>query len=209
MRRVAVALLEGAAADLARAGRRPGVGPSEKSGIAVAELLREVEREPLGELDGRADRVAVVREAGGGLLRAEQDALAFPRRSGLAALERRAVLDRDEDVLQARAARMVRVDVAGRDRADAERLRERAQRGVPAGVPALVRPLELDEEAVAAEGAGEVGGGVRVADGEPVARAAGEADEALALLGEQRSGSRRGFSRSCACAAVSRRQRFA
>ena len=99
----------------------------------------------------------------------------------LAALEGRAVLDRHEDVLEARAAQMVRVHVAGGDRADAEGLRERPERGVPASVAPLVGSLELDEEAVAAEGAGEAGGRVRIADGEPVPRAAGEADEALAL----------------------------
>jgi hypothetical protein len=46
------------------------------------------------------------------------------------------VLDRDKGVLEARAARMVRVDVAGSDRAGAELLGELSQRGVPARVPA-------------------------------------------------------------------------
>ncbi len=71
------------------------------------------------------------------------------------------------------------MDVAGGDRADAERRGEVAERGVPAGVSAQVRPLELDVEALGAEGAREAGGGVRVACGEPVAGAAGEADEPL------------------------------
>ena len=147
--------------------------------------MREVEGEPLRQLDGRADRVAVVREAVGDVLRVEQDALDVPSPLGLAALERRPVLDRDEDVLEARAPRVVRVDVPGGDRADAERLRERAQRGVPAGVAALVGPLELDVEAVAAEGAGEIGGGVGIANGQPVPRATREADEALAQLRQE------------------------
>ena len=77
---------------------------------------------------------------------------------------------------------MVRVDVAGGDRADAEVGGELAQGGVPPGVAAQVRPLELDVEALAAEGAREAGGGVRVADGEPVACAAREADEPLVPL---------------------------
>ena len=65
-------------------------------------------------------------------------------------------------------------------------LGEVAQERVPAGVAALERPLQLDVEALRPEGAGERGGSVRVADAEPVARAAGEADEPFVQLGEQR-----------------------
>jgi hypothetical protein len=39
---------------------------------------------------------------------------------------------------------------------------------------------------------GEPGGGVRVDDGEPVAGAAGEADEPLGVLGDERGGGRGG-----------------
>jgi hypothetical protein len=70
----------------------------------------------------------------------------------LAAVERGAAADRDEDVLQRGAAGVVRVDVAGRDRTDVQRFREVSQGGVPPRVAALVRALELDEEVVAAEG---------------------------------------------------------
>ena len=59
------------------------------------------------------------------------------------------MLDGDEHVLEPRAARMVRVDVAGRDRAHLERLGQVAEGGVAAGVPADVRTLQLDIEAVA------------------------------------------------------------
>ena len=79
----------------------------------------------------------------------------------LAAVERGAVADRDERVLQARAARVVRVDVAGRDGRDAERRGELLERGVAARVAALVRALELDVER-AGERAREPGGAVRV-----------------------------------------------
>ncbi len=103
----------------------------------------------------------------------------------LAAFERRPVADGDERILERRAPQMVRVDVAGRDRRDAQIGCEVAQERVPARVSALVRTLELDEEAVASERAREPGGGVRVADGEAVARAAGEADEAVVQLLEQ------------------------
>src|SRR5581483_5746884 len=60
----------------------------------------------------------------------------------------------------------VRVDVARGDRRDVQRLGEVAELRVPARVAALVRPLQLDEEARAAERAGELRRRVRVADGE-------------------------------------------
>ena len=104
----------------------------------------------------------------------------------LAALERGAAADGDEHVLERGAATVVRVDVSRRDRLDAERGGELAQLRVAARVAALVRALQLDVEAVAAEGAREPRRRVRVADGEPVARAAGEADEPLVQLLEQR-----------------------
>ena len=134
----------------------------------------------------------------------------------LGAVERGAVADRDEGVLEAAAARMVGVDVAGRDRRDAERRRELGERGVPAGVAALVGPLELDVER-AGERLREPRGAVRVGDGEPVARAAGEADEPLGVLGDdaRRSSPAGSSSRSRpstrvrACASVRIRQRFA
>ena len=134
----------------------------------------------------------------------------------LAAVERGAAADRDEHVLERRAAGVVRVHVAGGDRAHAKRLGEVAERRVAARVAALVRALQLDEEAVAPERAGEPRGGVRVEHREPVPRAAGEADEPFVQLLEQAQVERRrqrlarppsGVCR--ACAAVSRRQRFA
>ena len=123
--------------------------------------------------------------------------------------------DRDEDVLERGAARMVRVGVPGDDGLDAGVRGEVAQERVAARVAALERPLQLDVEALASERAGELGGGVRVADAEPVAGAAGEADEAVVQLREQQPGSSAGgtsspsLGRVCACAAVRRRQRFA
>jgi hypothetical protein len=109
----------------------------------------------------------------------------------LAAVERGAVADRDERVLERRPARVVRVDVAGRDRADAERLREVAERAVAARVAALVRPLELDVEALGPERLGELARRVRVADAEAVARAAGQAEEAVVALAQERRVERR------------------
>ncbi len=102
---------------------------------------------------------------------------------GLAAVERGAVADRDERVLKAAAARMVRVDVAGRDGRDAERGGEIGERRAAASVAALERALELDVERAGKRGR-EAGGAVRVERAQALARAAGEADEALGVGGD-------------------------
>ena len=186
--------------------------------VAVAELLGEVELEPLREHRAPLRSRAVAGEALEHLLGRAQVALAVPAPLRLAALERGAAADRDEDVLQERAARMVRVDVAGRDRLDAEVLGEVAQETEPPRVPALERALELDEEALPAECARESGGGVRIEEPEAAARAAREADETLVQLGDRVSSETEGGSgsrssrpgrRVPACAVVRRRQRFA
>ena len=88
--------------------------------------------------------------------------------------------DSDEHVLEHRPAMAVRVHVPRGDGLHAERLGELAQCGVAARVAALVRALELDEEAIAPERSGKPGGGVGIADGEAVAGATGQADEAPA-----------------------------
>ena len=182
---IGVALAEQAVAERAQLHDRRLVAVGEVR-IAVAELLRQVELEPLRELAGARDRVPVVGEALVHLVGREQHRLVVAAPLALAAVERRAVADRDERVLQADARARVRVRVAGDDGLDAERLGEVAQRSVAAHVAALVGPLQLDEEAVAAEGLREPRGRVRVAHGEPVARAAGEADEPFVQLLEQR-----------------------
>ena len=74
---------------------------------------------------------------------------------------------------------MVRVDVPGRDRLDAEVLGEVAQEAEPPRIAPLERPLQLDEEAVSSERTRQARCGVRVEESE-----------------------------AASCAAVSRRQRF-
>src|SRR5207244_8197721 len=100
----------------------------------------------------------------------------------LAAVERRPVADGDEDVLQRRPARVVRMCVAGGDGLDAEALGELAEQLAPPPVATLVRTLELDEEAVAPECACQPSGRIRIADRETVTRAAGEADQSVVQL---------------------------
>ncbi len=77
------------------------------------------------------------------------------------------------------------MDIAGRDGLDAERLGQLAQNCVAASVAALERPLELDEEAVAAERLRQPRRRVRVPDREPVPGAPRQADEALVALLQQ------------------------
>ena len=153
--------------------------------IAVAELLREVEGQPLCEVVRPGDGRSVAGEAVRHLVRRAEDGFAVAASLPLGAVERRAMADRDEDVLEHCAPRPMCVDVPGRHRLDAEGLCELAQRDVPPRIAAFIRPLELDEEAVAAEGAREAGGGVRIEHTEAVARAAREADEAVRPLLQQ------------------------
>ena len=149
----------------------------------------------------RRSAISTVRGDGGGvdagealrhLRRSAQDALAVAAPLLLAAVERGAAADRDERVLEQRAPRRMGMDVAGGDGVDAEVCGEILEGGVAPHVAALERPLQLDEEAVAAEGAGETGGGVRIAHGEAVAGAAGEADEPLRMLLDEAPGRRTG-----------------
>ena len=193
-----------------------GLGAVGEVGIAVAELLREVELEPLGELDGARDRVAVVGEAlehVGGAARTDSW---LPRRSrSQPSSEVRQRIATSTSCSAARRASCACTSPVATV-CTLQRLGEIAQRCVAARVAALVRTLELDEEAVAAEGVGEPRGRVRVVHGEPVAGAAGEADEPVVQLLEpalvERRRQRLASLASAACArarAVSSRQRFA
>ena len=134
----------------------------------------------------------------------------------LAAVERGAAPHRDEHVLQRGAALHVRVHVAGRDRVHLQRLGEVAELRIPSYVAALVRPLQLDEEVVAAEHLREPGGRIRVADRETLRarsrrgrRARRAAPRSRRGSSDGGTGSRFSFGRVPACAAVTSRQRFA
>jgi len=115
-------------------------------------------------------------------------AVAAPERLGL--VERRAVADGDERVLQRGALLRVRVDVAGRDARDLEALGELGEQPVAAAVVAGERALQLDPQVVAAEGLQQALGPGGRADvigllygrrHRSVGRAAGQADEALGV----------------------------
>ena len=188
--RARVALAEEAVAELAELLYRGFVAVGEVR-IAISELLCEVELEPLCDLAAAFHRGPVIREAVVHLVRREQHRLVVAAPFALAAVERGAVADGDERVLKADAGARVCVRVAGGDRCDTDCLGEVAQRCVPPHVAAFVRPLQLDEEPVSAERLREPRGGVRVANGEAVPCAAGEAHESFVQLLQQRLVERR------------------
>ena len=163
------------------------VGTVGEVGVAVPELGGEVELQALCDRDRPSGRRRVdAREPLDHLPRRAQHRLAVPTPLALAPVERGPAADRDERVLEERPSRGVRVDVSRRDGLDPEVLGQVAERGVPPGVAPLVRSLELDEEPLPPERGCEPGRACRVAEREPVARAAGEADEALVELGDRR-----------------------
>jgi hypothetical protein len=184
MRGASVAIVERAPADHPQLFDRRIV-PVGEVRVPVAELLRQVELEPLGELLAARDRVAVVRETLGHLGGRAQHGLAVPATLALAAVERGVVADRDEYVLERYAALVVGVHVARDHSSNAERAGEVAERGVSARVAAFVRALELDEEPIRPEHARELGRRIRIVDREAVPRTTREADEPLVQLGEE------------------------
>src|SRR5512133_4186599 len=179
-----IAPLEGAVTDVRKLDDRR-LRAVRGVGVAVAELLCQVEAKPLGELDGAGNRSTVLRKTLHHFRRREQDALVIATALGLATVEGAAVTDGDENVLQGCPPQMVRMDITGDDRPDAKRLGKIAQACIATRVATLVRTLELDEEALAAECVGQSRGSIRVAHRESVPRAAGEADEPVIQLFEQ------------------------
>ncbi len=180
----AVALLEGSAAHAGELGDGR-LGPVGEVRVAVAELLREIELEPLGDLSAPVDGLAVERKAIGDLTRRAQDGLVVPSPLRLGAFERRAVPDRNERVLERRATRHMSVDVTGHHCLDAQGLGEIPEPGVAPHVSPLERALQLDEEAIAPKRLCQARGGVRILHGEPEPRAARQADDPLVQLLEQ------------------------
>src|SRR5687768_15530370 len=126
-----VARLEGLVAHACKGGDRRLV-PIGEVWVAVTELLSEVELEARGELSRTRDRVCVHREALQRLLGREQHGFVIAAPLTLGALQRGAVADRDQRVLESGTPRVVRMRVAGGDRLDAQSLGEVAQLRVAA-----------------------------------------------------------------------------
>src|SRR5215216_5603630 len=179
---VAIALVEGAIADTRELGNRRFDLVREVR-IAVAELLGQVELAALRDSRRALDGGAVEREAVEDLLRRPEERLVVPTPLRLRALQRGAVPDRDQRVLQPRPRQVVSVDVTRHDRPDLQRLGEVAQLRVAPDVASLEGPLELDEEALGAKGLREPRRGARVLHR--------EAEEAVVQLLEDRLVERR------------------
>src|SRR5947208_1921678 len=117
--RACVPLRECPVADLAQL-HVGGIDAVGEVRVAIAELLREVELAAIGDLARTQRRLPwqPVEHLRG----RAQNALVVAAPLPLATVERRAVLDRDERVLQARPAHVVRVHVAGCDGGNVQRL---------------------------------------------------------------------------------------
>jgi hypothetical protein len=158
MRRAGVALGQQRTADLGQLTIDPVLVFAR---VAIAELATEVELEPLGQPQGLGDRVRVLGEAFHHRRRRLQHRGRVPPPQRLGLLQRHSQPHRDEGVLQVGAAPRVRVHVAGGDGGHSQPLREAGEPAVPAAVPPPAGPLQLDPEAIAAEGAEQPPGRLR------------------------------------------------
>ncbi len=164
-------------------------GPVLRAGVAVAEVLREVEGQRRGQPRGLGHRVGVVLEARGHRLRRRQDVAVVAAAQRLGRVERRVLAQRDERVLQRRARVRVGVHIAGRDARDAEPPGQGHQPAVQRAVATEVRALELDPEGLRPEGRQEPSHRRLVTHA--LARASREADEPLRVrlqVGERQHG---------------------
>ena len=154
---------------------------------AVVQVAREVELAAFGDALRVRDRLRHVAKERRHLGRRAQVELRVRAALAVRAVQAGAVLDRDEHVLQAVALLPVVVDVARRDDACADVLRQVGERAVAAVVPVDEVVLQLDEEVVLAEPLGVAPGHflrLAIAPGSDERRhlavpAAGERDQPL------------------------------
>ncbi len=139
----------------AQLGQRPGRGRAAGAaevGERVPEVARQVERAAARrDLERDGDRGGTVAEQRGGVLRRPQRELAVGPPLRVGAVERAAVADRDEHVVQPVALAPVVVHVGRRHRVEPGVVREIAQRAGQGAVAANVIALQLDEEPVPPE----------------------------------------------------------
>ena len=178
--RIRVALGERAVADLPQL-YVGGIGTVGEVGVPIAELLREIEPAAVGDFT-RA-QCCIVRQSLEHCGRGEQHRLVVASPFALAALQRRAMANRDERILQLGAALMVRVHVPRRDSRHSKMLGELLQLRVTTRVAALERPLQLDVERVTKRrrDAGSCG---CIARRQPMPRTAGQAHEPFRMRGD-------------------------
>ena len=120
-------------------------------GVGVAQVARQVELQPLGQAHGLGDGCGVVDEPCGGLGRWSQYGVAVATSLTVGAVQRQVMADRDERVLQERTARVVGVDVAGRDGGEAQDLGQLRQVAHQGSIAAGAGPLQLDVHVARAE----------------------------------------------------------
>ena len=211
--RACIALGEGALAELVElaVGR---VGPVGEVGVAVAELLGQVESAAVGDLAGA--RCGIAPGAAPRVSSGERSTDSWlPRRSRSRAVERGAVPDRDERVLEPASPRMMGVDVAGGDRRK-RRATPRDRSARRCGGRRRARRAAAARRRTHRETPRQPCGRVRIDDRQPVSRTAREANEPLRVLGDATralvaagSSSRsRPATRVRACASVRIRHRF-
>ncbi len=169
--------------------RRRGV-----AGKEVGQIAGEIEcGAAFGEHQGVADGLRVGGEAGGHFLWRAEGELRVWQALAVAAIQRRAVADGDQHVLQAVALPAVVVDVAGGDGAQTGICRETGKRGDAARIAEDEVVLQLDGDVVCAEPLDvtiEQRTGLHPAlvvdqPGECAAAATGEQDQPLGVVGEQ------------------------
>ena len=152
--------------------------------VAVAEVVEEVEPQPLRQPPCLGDRLGVLREARGHRLRRGEHVRPVPAPHGLGGIERGVVADGHERVLERRARARVRVDVAGGHAGHAQPGGQAGQCPIARAVVAVEGALQLDQEAVAAERSEQ--GARRRLVVHPAGGAARQADEPLGVLEHRR-----------------------
>ncbi len=144
----AVALVQPRAAELREAAHRAGVL---RAGVAVAEVARQVEAQLLGEAHTLAHRLGVLGEARRHRRGDSQHVAVVAPSQRLAGVERGAVAQRHEGVLQLRALARVGVHVAARHTRHPEAPGERLERPVARAIVPGVGALQLHAQAVRTE----------------------------------------------------------
>ena len=178
--------------------------------VAVAEVLREVEGQPVGQRARLGDRARVVLEARRHRRRGGEHVGEVAAAHRLRGIERGVVAQGDEGVLQRRPRARVRVDVARGHGRHAEAAGQLGEAAVARAVVAVEGALELDPQVVGAEDAcssrRSPGSSWTPWRAQPLRQTSPAACCSSVASGTTGGGSL--LSRSCSCAAVTIRQRL-
>ncbi len=153
--------------------------------VAVAEVVREVEGQPLGQRQRLAHRLGMVGETTHHRLRRGHHVAAVATAQRLGGVERRAVAQCHERVLQLGPAACMRMHVAAGHARHPEPPRERRQRAVAGAVVPRIGTLQLHAQVLRAERLEQAPCDRLVADAAADRRvpgAARQADEALRVV---------------------------